>query len=47
MFHRADDTLMGSRLDVTGVNEDNDDDNDCLHLPFLPQSLSVLLSHLR
>lgn len=34
MFHKEDDSLMGSRLDGIGVNEDNDDDNDIYITPF-------------
>lgn len=34
MFQIEDDTLMGSRLDVIGVNEDNGDDNDIYIIPF-------------
>lgn len=34
MFQIEDDILMGSRLAVIGVNEDNDDDNDIYIIPF-------------
>lgn len=38
MFQTADDTLMGSRLDVIGVNEDNDNDNDIYIIPFFQRT---------
>lgn len=38
MFETADNTLMGSRLDVIGVNEDNDDDNDIYIIPFFQRT---------
>lgn len=38
MFQIADDTLMGPRLEVIGVNEDNDDDNDIYIIPFFQRT---------
>lgn len=46
MFQTGDDILMGSRLAMIGVNEDNDDDNYIYIIPFFPKNPSVLLSHL-
>lgn len=44
MFQIEDDTLMGSRLDVIGVNEDNGDDNDIYIIPFFQRTFQFLLS---
>lgn len=47
MFQIEDDTLMGSRLDVIGVNEDNDDDNDIYIIPFFQRTFqSFYLVHI-
>lgn len=39
MCQIEDDILMGSRLLVIGVNEDNDDDNDIYIIPFFQRTL--------
>lgn len=39
MFQIEDDILMGSRLAVIGVNEDNDDNNDIYIIHFFQRTL--------
>lgn len=39
MCQIEDDILMGSRLVVIGVNEDNEDDNDIYIVPFFQGTL--------
>lgn len=39
MFQTGDDILMGSRLAMIGVNEDNDDDNYIYIIPFFQRTL--------
>lgn len=38
MFQIEGDILMGSRLNMIGVNEDNDDDNDIYIIPFFQRT---------